>query len=157
MIKTPQTIIILAVCIANSILFARTANTCNQTCGAKQLQYPFGVSSGCPIPLTCTGNGTVLIGEFPVQTLASGYVKVHLPADCHRPIENVNDLFSRNFAQTSHNGILLRDCETPVTKCPIPSTAVQTRFELKTCDSNSNKSDNVSCYSATRVEREILD
>ncbi|GFY95905.1 protein kinase superfamily protein [Actinidia rufa] len=157
MIKTPQAIIILAVCIANSILFARTANACNQTCGAKQLQYPFGFSSGCPIPLNCTVNGTVLIGEFPVQTLASDHVKVHLQANCNRPIETLNDLFSRNFAPTSHNGILLRDCEAPVTRCPIPSTAVQTRFELKTCDSKSNKSDNVSCYSETRVEREFMD
>ncbi|PSS17229.1 Wall-associated receptor kinase-like [Actinidia chinensis var. chinensis] len=157
MIKTPQAIIILVVCIANSILFARTANACNQTCGAKQLQYPFGFSSGCPIPLNCTVNGTVLIGEFPVQTLASDHVKVHLQANCNRPIENLNDLFSRNFAPTSHNGILLRDCEAPVTRCPIPSTAVQTRFELKTCDSKSNKSDNVSCYSETRVEREFMD
>ncbi|XP_057503964.1 wall-associated receptor kinase-like 14 [Actinidia eriantha] len=157
MIRTPQTIIILAVCIANSILFARTANACNPTCGAKQLQYPFGFSSGCPIPLNCTGNGTVLIGEFPVQTLASDHVKVHIQADCNRPIETLNDLFSRNFAPTSHNGILLRDCEAPVTRCPIPSTAVQTRFELKTCDSKSNKSDNVSCYSEKRVEREFMD
>ncbi|XP_057503285.1 wall-associated receptor kinase-like 14 [Actinidia eriantha] len=157
MIKTPKTILFFAIVVSNSILFAGTANTCNQTCGAKHLQYPFGFSSGCPIRLNCTGNDTVSIGEFPVQSLTSDHVMVHLPAVCDRPIETLNYLFSRSFAPISQNGILLRDCEAPVTNCPIPSTAVQTRFELKTCDSNSNKSDNVSCYSETRVEREFMD
>ncbi|CAK9171765.1 unnamed protein product [Ilex paraguariensis] len=133
-------------CVLPSIL-AYTPNRCNRSCGtvqSKHLPFPFGFSSGCQIRLNCTKNGTMVIDDFPVQQVTSDSILVNLPAQCGRPVETLHHLFSPNYAPTSHNGILLQNCSTPLTACLIPTTMVQTHFELLDCGS---KDDNISCYS----------
>ncbi|CAK9171751.1 unnamed protein product [Ilex paraguariensis] len=138
--------IVCLMCVLPSIL-AYTPNRCNRSCGtvqSKHLPFPFGFSSGCQIRLNCTKNGTMVIDDFPVQQVTSDSILVNLPAQCGRPVETLHHLFSPNYAPTSHNGILLQNCSTPLTACLIPTTMVQTHFELLDCGS---KDDNISCYS----------
>nr|GMD89085.1 wall-associated receptor kinase-like 14 [Ipomoea batatas] len=121
------------------------SSTCNRSCGdgLKQVPFPFGFSSGCEIPLNCTsGNGTMSIGEFPVYQLTSGTIMINIPVKCGRRIEAMKPLFGKNFAPTVNNGILLQNCSSPELKCMIPSTMIQTQFELQECGK-----DNISCFS----------
>ncbi|XP_019174109.1 PREDICTED: wall-associated receptor kinase-like 14 [Ipomoea nil] len=120
------------------------SSTCNRSCGdgLKQLPFPFGFSSGCEILLNCTSNGTMSIGEFPVYQLTPDTIMINIPAKCGRRIEAMKPLFGKNFAPTSNNGILLQNCSSPELKCMIPSTMIQTQFELQDCGK-----DNISCFS----------
>nr|GLL48318.1 wall-associated receptor kinase-like 14 [Ipomoea trifida] len=121
------------------------SSTCNRSCGdgLKQVPFPFGFSSGCEIPLNCTsGNGTMSIGEFPVYQLTPGTIMINIPVKCGRRIEAMKPLFGKNFAPTVNNGILLQNCSSPELKCMIPSTMIQTQFELQECGK-----DNISCFS----------
>ncbi|KAL6982816.1 non-specific serine,threonine protein kinase [Sarracenia purpurea var. burkii] len=157
MISRAQSTIYFVVCIVPLIAAAaQTPPKCNRSCGvgpAKHLQFPFGFSSGCPIRLNCTSNGTVVIGEFPVQTVTSDGILVSVPSKCGRPIQTLDRLFSHNYAPTSHNGILLENCSSPISGCLIPYTTVKTRFELLNCGT-SNK---ISCYSEQNKENEFID
>lgn len=120
------------------------SSTCSKSCGDRlqQLPFPFGFSSGCEISLNCTSNGTMSIGEFPVYQLTSDTITVNVPAKCGRRIEAMKPLFGKNFAPTTNNGILLQQCSSPKPiKCFIPSTTIQTQFELQECGK-----DNMSCF-----------
>ncbi|XP_073123441.1 wall-associated receptor kinase-like 14 [Henckelia pumila] len=119
--------------------------SCNQTCGVQKLHFPFGFSAGCKIQLSCSSNGTVhLAGGFPVQSVTSDTILLTVPAICGRPVEAVRSLFTPNYAPTSHNAILLQNCSGQRTSCFIPTTMVQTHFELLDCNA---KNDTISCYS----------
>ncbi|GFZ10274.1 protein kinase superfamily protein [Actinidia rufa] len=85
-----QKLLFFAVCIVPSI-FTHAQTNCNGSCGfgpPKRLQYPFGFSPACPIQLNCSGNGTVLIDEFPVQSVTADAILITIPAKCDRPIKN---------------------------------------------------------------------
>lgn len=117
---------------------------CNRSCGDQKLRFPFGFSAGCEIRLNCTANGSILAADFPVQRVLNETFLVSLPAECGRPVEALRRLFTGNFAPTSHNAILLRDCVKQSSGCFIPTTMVQTHFQMLDCD---DKNDTVSCYS----------
>ncbi|KAL7117179.1 hypothetical protein ACP275_03G056600 [Erythranthe tilingii] len=123
---------------------------CNHSCGGRTLPFPFGFSGGCQIQFNCTSNGTILAADFPVQSVADGGTfLVNLPAMCGRPVEALRRLFAANFAPTAHNAILLRDCANQSTGCFIPTTMVQTHFELLECagGGGGDRNASVSCYS----------
>ncbi|KAH7850075.1 hypothetical protein Vadar_027552 [Vaccinium darrowii] len=91
---------------------------------------------------------------------------INLPAKCNRPIETLRGLFSRHYAPTSQNGILLENCTRPITTCEIPDTTVQTHFELIECgpkglfndpNNNNNNNNNMCCYSEEDIEMEFID
>ncbi|KAI8549763.1 hypothetical protein RHMOL_Rhmol06G0050700 [Rhododendron molle] len=162
MIKTTQELLFFAICILPSI-FAHHPTNCDGSCGLGQLKpvpFPFGFSSGCPIQLNCTPNGTISVDRFAVQSLTPDFILINLPAKCGRPIETLRRLFSRHYAPTSRNGILLENCSKPITTCKIPDTAVQTHFELLECGPKGNSSssnNNVSCYSEENKRTEFID
>lgn len=79
---------------------------------------------------------------------------VNLPAQCGRSIQAIKTLFGPNFAPTSHNGILMQNCTTPLTYCLIPTTMVQTHFELLDCGSKNDR--NVSCYSEQNNQTQFI-
>ncbi|KAG5543322.1 hypothetical protein RHGRI_016151 [Rhododendron griersonianum] len=164
MITSTQKLLFFSICILPSI-FAHHPTNCNRSCGLGQLKpvpFPFGFSSGCPIQLNCTPNGTVSIDRFTVQSFTPDTILINLPAQCGRPIKTLRRLFSRHYAPTSQNGILLENCSKPITTCKIPDTAVQTHFELLECGSKGNKNssssnNNVSCYSEENKRTEFID
>ncbi|GFQ04208.1 wall-associated receptor kinase-like 14 [Phtheirospermum japonicum] len=152
--------------LINLSLFAITAlipisNTsaaawCNHTCGDQTLHFPFGFSAGCQIRLNCSSNGTILAADLPVQSVDLSTILVSLPATCDRPVAALRRLFTNNFAPTSHNAILLRDCSSNhnTTNCFIPQTMVQTHFELLNCGGGAQ---NISCYSEKSNRTSFID
>ncbi|KAL3505241.1 hypothetical protein ACH5RR_035082 [Cinchona calisaya] len=125
------------------------SSICKKSCGAvsynRVIPFPFGFSSGCQIQLNCTSNGTMVIHDFPVLKITQDDIMVNLQAQCGRSIDTIHSLFSPNYAPTSHNGILMENCSSPQPSCVIPTTAVQTNFELRDCGAKNNS--NLSCYS----------
>ncbi|XP_051123607.1 wall-associated receptor kinase-like 14 isoform X2 [Andrographis paniculata] len=124
---------------------ASPETSCNGTCGNQKLPFPFGFSAGCQIRLNCTPNGTVLAADFPVQSVSGDTILVNVPAMCGRPLESLRRLFTDNFAPTSHNAILLQNCKIAGDRCFIPTTLVETHFELLDCKPAGKG--NISCYS----------
>ncbi|KAI4321285.1 hypothetical protein MLD38_034687 [Melastoma candidum] len=122
---------------------------CNNTCSGQtpniKIQFPFGFSSGCPIQLNCTPDGTVLIGEFPVQEIDSysGSISVNVSARCDRPFGTIDQLYGRNFAPKSNNEVFLGNCTQP-SPCD---------KYLPTC---SMSLENVSCYTVKESGSEFL-
>ncbi|XAR64092.1 Non-specific serine/threonine protein kinase [Bertholletia excelsa] len=159
MIKPAQLIILFAVCIVPTIA---TATQCSQSCSKaggpalSPLPFPFGFSSGCPIQLNCTPNGTAVIDYFPIQQINPDSIILGVPADCGRPFQILQRLFSRNYALSTGNGILLRNCTSNFTRCVIPKTEVQTNFELLDCGSKKEKNNTIDCYFDRHKETEFM-
>ncbi|KAJ8538025.1 hypothetical protein K7X08_014565 [Anisodus acutangulus] len=127
-------------------------SNCTHSCGNKLLPFPFGFSPGCPIQLNCTSNGQIVINKFPVQSVTSDTILINLLAQCTRPFSAIHNLFSSNYAPTSRNGILFQNCSYSQSSCLIPSTMIQTHFELLDCGK-----ENMSCYSEPNSENNFID
>ncbi|PWA84276.1 concanavalin A-like lectin/glucanase domain-containing protein [Artemisia annua] len=123
----------------------------NYTCPGSQLnqvRYPFGFSSNCEIPLNCTSNGEILIGEFPIQEINDNNLLVSLPAKCGRAVNALSHLYSDHYAPTSNNAILMQNCTEQVKTCMIPATMLRTNLEIVNCSDGQGGYGNVSCYSS---------
>ncbi|KAH6788480.1 Protein kinase superfamily protein [Perilla frutescens var. frutescens] len=134
---------------------AVAAAACNQTCGGWTLPFPFGFSAGCQIQLNCSSNGTVLAADFRVLSIANDTILVNIPASCSRPVEELSRLFTRNYAPTFLNAVLLQNCTGNPIPCFIPTTTVKTNFELQLECGREN--DNITCYSETDNRTSFLD
>uniref|UniRef100_A0A5B6Z362 Putative wall-associated receptor kinase-like 14 n=1 Tax=Davidia involucrata TaxID=16924 RepID=A0A5B6Z362_DAVIN len=151
-----QSIILFGFCIVPSII-GHVSAECIRSCDRSPIKhppFPFGFSSGCPIRLNCSANGTIHIHDFPVQTVTSDSILINIPAKCGRSIHTLRQLFGQNYAPTSRNAILLQNCSTPITECLLPTTMVQTHFESLDCGPKSN---NMSCYSERNRESQFID
>ncbi|KAF9668626.1 hypothetical protein SADUNF_Sadunf14G0023300 [Salix dunnii] len=127
--------------------------SCNRTCGAKHLPYPFGFSAGCDIHLNCSQNGDMLINEFPVQIVGQDTIKINLEPKCDRPIEALHYLSTKNYAPKSTNAILLNNCTSGFSPCNIPSISVRTHFESLNCSNSSS----LSCFSSADTANGFFD
>ncbi|CAM8936102.1 unnamed protein product [Rhodiola kirilowii] len=141
-----------------SIVAAAASTACVRSCHSpnsptKHVPYPFGFSPGCSIQLNCTSHGDISLRDFRIRTLESDSLLVNLDAKCNRPIQTFQSLFGSNYAPTSSNGILLKNCSLPPTPCKLPSTAVETNFDLYDCGGVNSS---VSCYSENRTETRFL-
>ncbi|KAI3762891.1 hypothetical protein L1987_53333 [Smallanthus sonchifolius] len=114
------------------------------------IPYPFGFSAGCEIPLNCTPNGTVSIGEFSVRKVNQQELLVSVPSKCGRAVEALRGLYGDNYAPTSDNAILMENCTEKVRTCSVPETLIQPNLEVIDCGGERNVSGNVSCYSDDR-------
>ncbi|XP_047977473.1 wall-associated receptor kinase-like 14 [Salvia hispanica] len=130
---------------ASLALCAAAAMACNQTCGWRTVPFPFGFSPGCEIQLNCSHNGTALAADFPVLAITSDTILASLPAVCNRPVEALGRLFTRNYAPTFLNAVLLQNCSGGPNSCFIPTTEVRANFELLDCGGHTN--DSIRCYS----------
>lgn len=153
------TLILYALHSLSSSLVASSpsSSSCSKVCGTvfyHHLPFPFGFSSGCQIQLNCTSNGTMVIHDFPIQEINQDSIMVNIQAQCGRSIDTIQTLFGENYAPTSHNGILMQNCTTPLTSCLIPTTMVQTHFELLDC--GTKNSSNISCYSEQNQQNQFI-
>ncbi|XP_052189783.1 wall-associated receptor kinase-like 14 [Diospyros lotus] len=156
MITKPQAIVLLVFRILFPVILASAG--CDHSCGgSRKFPFPFGFSAGCPIRLNCTANGAAAVGEFTVQRVTSDSIRINLPAKCGRPILTAGQLFGPNYAPTTFNGILLQNCSSEIAGCFIPSTMVQTNFQMHDCDPKNNKTNAINCYSQPDVERDFID
>ncbi|CAN6682614.1 unnamed protein product [Malus baccata var. baccata] len=141
------------------LLTVHAANSCNQACPGYRpspIQYPFGFSSGCEIRLNCIPNGGIAIGKFPIQSINQDSIRINLKSDCSRPLHTLRNFYSRKYAPTSRNAILLQNCTegTASSSCEIPNLLVQARFDAPpNCSSNRS----LSCYAETRKDVPFLD
>ncbi|ONH96673.1 hypothetical protein PRUPE_7G145100 [Prunus persica] len=137
------TILVTTTSIA-TIARAQNSSSCNPTCGsgksAKSVQYPFGFSKGCVIPLNCSDKNEIKLGEFTVQDVTRSSIFVHLPAKCNRKYQSIAPLFGLNFGPSWNNSLLFQNCTSPLPGCQIPAEFVQKRFNLSSCD-------NITCMS----------
>lgn len=127
---------------------ATNSTRCDRYCGTTRenrvrVQYPFGFTEGCGIRLNCTDNKNIQIGDFIVQNVTSDNILVNLPAKCGRPIHEIKQLISSNYAPTSRNNFLLQNCSTPLKGCLIQEKLLEDRFQVRGCESRTG---NISCY-----------
>ncbi|KAL3639251.1 hypothetical protein CASFOL_017158 [Castilleja foliolosa] len=151
---------LFALSISIPINNTSAAAWCNHTCGDQSLHFPFGFSAGCEIQLNCSSSGVIIAADLPVQSIDHSTILVSLPATCDRPMAALRRLFTDNFAPTSHNAILLRNCRSNynTSNCFIPQTMVQTHFELLDCGgAAANGAGNISCYSETSNRTSFID
>lgn len=131
-------------------------SSCNQTCGAGEFPFPFGFSAACPIPLNCSVNGTAVAADFPVRSITGDTIIINLPAMCGRPLEALRRLFAPNYAPSSLNTILLRNCSGAKTAvCVIPMATLKDSFNFIDC--GTEKNDSISCYSQSPDETSFID
>ncbi|KAG2666527.1 hypothetical protein I3760_15G066200 [Carya illinoinensis] len=149
--ETAGLVLRLAIFLLPLLIAQASALNCNRSCGIKTVPYPLGFSAGCDVRLNCTDSG-MFIGEFPVQSVNSDGITVSTAASCNRSVESFFRLFSRHFAPTSQNSILLGKCTAPALLCTIPATLVQTHFESSGCDVNNST---ISCYMESSSSRFI--
>ncbi|PQP92492.1 wall-associated receptor kinase-like 14 [Prunus yedoensis var. nudiflora] len=146
------TILITTTSIA-TIARAQNSTFCKPTCGsgksAKSVQYPFGFSEGCVIPLNCSDKNEIKLGEFRVQNVTGSSIFVHLPAQCNREYQSIAPLFGPNFGPSWNNSLLFQNCTSPLPGCQIPAEFVQKRFNLSSCD-------NITCMSPAPIGSDIM-
>lgn len=139
---------VLSLLAVLSVAQNTSSTPCVQSCGKNGVSYPFGFSDGCGIKLNCSSNDEIpKIGDFLVQSVTSDQILITIPAKCDRPITELSMLFSKNFAPTSRNGLLFKNCKSPLNDCVIPNRLARSR--LVACNSGARNDDryNISCYS----------
>ncbi|KAK9066699.1 hypothetical protein SSX86_014022 [Deinandra increscens subsp. villosa] len=149
---------ILSFLFLPSVLSQNPVN-CNRSCPGGEfttVPYPFGFSSACTIPLNCTQNGGVSIGEFSVQQFNPDDLLVSLPAQCGRAVTTLTHLYGAHYAPLSTNAILMENCTEQMKNCMIPMTTLRTHLEIVNCSGAQGGDGNVSCYSSD-VTRMFLD
>lgn len=146
------TILITTTSIA-TIARAQNSSFCKTTCGsgksAKSVQYPFGFSEGCTIPLNCSDKNEIELGKFTVQNVTGSSIFVHLPAQCNRKYQSIAPLFGQYFGPSLNNSLLFQNCTSPLPGCQIRAEFVQNRFNLSSCD-------NITCMSQAPNGSDIL-
>ncbi|KAI8015570.1 Wall-associated receptor kinase-like 14 [Camellia lanceoleosa] len=104
-------------------------------------------------PLQCTANGTAVIDGFPVQTVTSDTILINLPPNATVRFNSRPPLHPKLRTHFEKRN-LLQNCTLPITACVIPTTMVQTHFELLDC--GSKKKNNISCYSEQNKENKFI-
>ncbi|KAE8729201.1 cytochrome P450 82A1-like [Hibiscus syriacus] len=147
MILKEPILLFLAIFISSLIVVQSTK--CDRSCGDKLVPYPFGFSSGCRIPLSCSSNNhqQLNLAGFPILNISNDRIKISIEATCNRSLRALLRLYGPNYAPTSRNAILLQNCSVPA-PCMIPSTMVYTHFEALACSPNG--ASNISCYSENK-------
>ncbi|XP_066354697.1 wall-associated receptor kinase-like 14 [Miscanthus floridulus] len=92
--------------------------SCARSCGGLTVQYPFGFSPGCEIPLGCDdqANGTAWVGGtrelgLLVHNVTARAVVLSLPQDCSRGLNaSIQALFSKSYAPGSQNALVVSAC-----------------------------------------------
>lgn len=122
------------------------ASSCNHVCKGTKVRYPFGFSEGCKIRLHCNDTGDILINKYHVVNITVDHILASFPAKCHLPFEQIRQLRTENYALSSRNNLLLRNCSETMNDCLVTTNVIKGQFHLPRCESMNNIS-NISCYS----------
>jgi hypothetical protein len=148
---------------------AAGSGSCERTCGALTVRYPFGFSPGCGIRLGCDqAAGTAWLGaaerELGLQvsnvTARAIFLALHPVCSRRRRLDaSVDALFSDNYAPTSQVELLVSSCNRTTTLAR-RNCSVQPPRHLTSSSSSSSshcfrgaKPENVSCVSAPSGNR----
>ncbi|KAM3272266.1 hypothetical protein ACQJBY_042444 [Aegilops geniculata] len=114
-------VLLLAVLLPHETISAveTSGDRCSRRCGSTTVPYPFGFSTGCPIPLSCDASISTptlpYIGEngttYRVISFNSttSTVVVGLPPSCSRGVpEARRELSGGNYGVSSRTGLFLR-------------------------------------------------
>ncbi|XP_074294333.1 wall-associated receptor kinase-like 14 [Silene latifolia] len=129
-----------------------TTRNCVRTCGALTVSYPFGFSGQCEFPLTCLTNGTMEFKGYTIRNITWETISLNFPAKCNRSITELGRFFGENYALTSQNGLLMRNCSGKTTSfngggCLVSPNLVEKRFGVENCHRKHNNSIvNVKCF-----------
>ncbi|RLN40606.1 wall-associated receptor kinase-like 14 [Panicum miliaceum] len=106
--------------------------SCARSCGGLTVRYPFGFSPGCEIRLGCDqANGTAWLGAarelgLLVSNVTARALVLALRPNCSRRLDaSVEALFSRSYAPSSQNALVVSSCG-PAARtgnCSVPATA----------------------------------
>ncbi|KAF7809776.1 wall-associated receptor kinase-like 14 [Senna tora] len=130
-----------------------TSSTCDRKCGGYSVPYPLGFSANCNIKLNCGSKQQMEIGKFQVQKVTSSSIFIDLPAKCNRSVQSIHSLFSKNFAPTKNNSLLVQSCSSAVGGCVIPFTSLMGhQWKLDGCDKNS---ENISCFTQQLTKNDL--
>ncbi|KAH9616958.1 hypothetical protein KSS87_019814, partial [Heliosperma pusillum] len=147
------TIILLLLSLIPPFQWRTEAIICVRTCGTLSVSYPFGFSSDCEFPLTCLTNKTMEFKGYTIRNITWETMSLNFPAKCNRSIAELGQFFGENYALTTQNGLLLRNCSSKTTAfngggCLVSPNLVEKRFGVKNCDSkrSSNSIVNVKCF-----------
>ncbi|KAG6413912.1 hypothetical protein SASPL_126627 [Salvia splendens] len=158
-----QSILLLLLPISNLYLPSSAldinSTSCNRNCRGIPVQHPFGFSDACQIKLNCSSNNSAIqIGGFDVFNVTSDHILVGIPAKCHRPIDELSQLFGSNFAPTWRNGLLLENCSTPMNDCVVPRRLVMSTMASQDCQKENRSEERLTCYSVgSNDSAEFLD
>ncbi|KAI4325830.1 hypothetical protein MLD38_031194 [Melastoma candidum] len=150
--------LLLLLLLLDSALAYASSYNCNHTCRvgefAKHVDYPFGFSPGCKIPLNCTPDYGITIGDFRIVNFTSSSLFVHVPAVCNRSVEVALPLFGNFYAPMWTNAFLFQDClkNRTLGGCLVPSSFVYERLYSGSCSKV-----NVSCFSQDKRSNGMLD
>ncbi|KAE8662861.1 Wall-associated receptor kinase-like 14 [Hibiscus syriacus] len=92
-----------------------------------------------------------MIGNFDVHNVTSRDIIVHLPSKCDRQLASISALFSKSYAVSTTNSLLLQSCSKPIpAPCEIRPRFLDPSLNLDPCLANS---DNITCFASNRSER----
>ena len=131
------------------------SSTCNRVCGEERVNYPFGFSGDCEIRLSCTAGGEMEFNGFGIRDITSETLLLNLPADCDRPIDQIDRLFRKNYALTFRNGLVLRNCSSSSSR-QVESSLLEEHFGESMCKDRHGETENMNYYDCNSVGAEIL-
>ncbi|XP_077214692.1 wall-associated receptor kinase-like 14 [Tasmannia lanceolata] len=146
-LNLPILFIILIIILLFPLIYSQNSTSCNRFCGhsSDPVPFPFGFSNECKIPLNCSQNNSQTIGDFLIKNITPDGILINLPPDCNRPINISSKLFGTNYAPTSQNGLLFRNCnkKNSSSVCALPPLLLEQQFQTPRCNS---KGDNITCF-----------
>lgn len=148
----------ISILTSKSLALDINSTSCNQSCGGKLVQFPFGFSDGCEIKLNCSSSSAIQIGGFDVHNVTSDHILVEIPAKCDRPLAELHQLYGWNFAPTWRNGLLLENCSESMKDCVVPRRLVMSTIGLQDCEKVNGNEERIACYSVgSNDSAEFLD
>jgi len=135
-----------------------SSSNCIRECGGQRVSYPFGFSKDCELQLSCTSDGKMEFNGFRIHNITSDTLPIHLPPDCTRPIDQIDQFFGKNYALTAQNGLVLRNCSSSSvpSRPPLLSSFVGQHFHGIECTDWNQLAENMSYYDAGTEGVEIL-
>uniref|UniRef100_A0A7C9A5H4 NELL2-like EGF domain-containing protein n=1 Tax=Opuntia streptacantha TaxID=393608 RepID=A0A7C9A5H4_OPUST len=152
-------IFLLAIASFIGLTIASDSNStdCVRICAGKSVNYPFGFSDGCEFRLNCSASGEMVFKGYAIRNITYDALLLKFPPNCSRPIEEIKQVYGKNSALSLQNGLLLRNCSSPLNECVVPSSLIENRFGPdRQCQIENGRGQNLSCYTSQAVKAEIL-
>ncbi|KAH9622478.1 hypothetical protein KSS87_017613 [Heliosperma pusillum] len=131
-----------------------------RACGGVTVNYPFGFEAGSKFQINCTKDGTMEFKGYSIRNITWDSIWINLPTKCNRSVDELRKLFGLNYALTSQNGLVLKNCSVKTASlnevgCVVSSKLVESRFGVENCVSNSSNV-NVNCFPSSGNGSKVL-